>query len=90
VIGLVVVTDPTAVPPRVAYAIGTSVGDAVTRNRVRRRLRAIVAEANAHGRVPAGSYLVQVRPEAVGVTFSALRDDMYRALGHVSASGRGR
>src|SRR5579884_1302647 len=29
-------------PPRVAYAIGRKVGNAVTRNRIRRQLRAIV------------------------------------------------
>src|ERR1700694_4726853 len=31
-------------PPRVAYAVGRSVGNAVQRNRLRRRLRAIVSD----------------------------------------------
>ncbi|HWS46744.1 MAG TPA: ribonuclease P protein component, partial [Acidimicrobiia bacterium] len=34
-------------PPRVAFAVGRAVGPAVTRNRVRRRLRAIVRDASA-------------------------------------------
>ncbi len=43
--------------PRVAYAVGKRVGGAVVRNRLRRRLRAVVAEASAPtrtGRVPGG------------------------------------
>jgi ribonuclease P protein component len=52
---MTVITDPAAAPPRVAYAIGRSLGDAVDRNRVRRRLRALVrAHADA---LPAGWYL---------------------------------
>lgn len=34
--------DPETVPPRVAFSLGRSVGSAVARNRVRRRLRAIL------------------------------------------------
>lgn len=52
---------PTAAgPPRVAYAVGKGVGNAVTRNRVRRRLReAVRAEA---ARLAAGhAYLVGAR-----------------------------
>src|SRR5262249_32650867 len=36
--------DPTD-PPRVAYAVGRRIGNAVVRNRVRRRLRAAVQES---------------------------------------------
>ncbi len=50
-------------PPRVAYAVSRAVGSAVTRNRVRRRLRAAVRESHAllqggHG------YLWRVLPGA--------------------------
>ena len=37
--------DPTPTPPRVAYALGRAVGPAVVRNRLRRRLRALPADA---------------------------------------------
>ena len=53
---MTVIVDPSAVPPRVAYAVGRSAGNAVDRNRVRRRLRALV-HAHAAELVP-GWYLV--------------------------------
>jgi ribonuclease P protein component len=62
---------------RVAYAIGRRVGPAVTRNRVRRRLReAVRALDRASGGLPAGAYLVSVRPSAAGASYAALRDDL--------------
>jgi ribonuclease P protein component len=39
-----VITDPLATPPRVAFAVGRSVGSAPVRNRVRRRLRALARD----------------------------------------------
>jgi ribonuclease P protein component len=50
-------------PPRVAFAIGRSVGNAVTRNRLRRRLRALCHD---HRRefAPGHAYLIGARPHA--------------------------
>ena len=45
-------------PPRVAFAIGRSVGGAVVRNRIRRRLRSAMAEVQRARGLPAGSYLL--------------------------------
>lgn len=76
---------------RVAYAIGRRVGPAVARNRVRRRLReAVRALDRAAGGLPAGAYLVSVRPAAVGATSAELRDDLAAACAAatVPASGR--
>lgn len=50
--------DELAAPPRVAFAIGRSVGGAVVRNRIRRRLRSAMGELHRHGGLPAGSYLL--------------------------------
>ena len=62
---------------RVAYAIGRAVGPAVTRNRVRRRLReAVRALDRASDGLPAGAYLVSVRPSAAGASYAALCDDL--------------
>jgi ribonuclease P protein component len=47
-----------AEPPRVAFGIGRSVGGAVVRNRIRRRLRAGLRELQRTQRLPAGSYLL--------------------------------
>ncbi|MBJ7281947.1 MAG: ribonuclease P protein component [Acidimicrobiia bacterium] len=51
-------------PPRVAYALGKRVGDAPTRNRLRRRLRAAVRELDSE-LVAGSAYLIAARPEAV-------------------------
>jgi ribonuclease P protein component len=51
-----VITDPLAAPPRVAFAVGRSVGSAPLRNRVRRRLRALAREHA--GELAPGWYLV--------------------------------
>jgi ribonuclease P protein component len=54
---------------RVAYAVGRTVGGAVVRNRVRRRLRALVAALP----LAPGDYLVSVGPEAADLPFPELR-----------------
>lgn len=69
-------------PPRVAYAVG-GVGNAVVRNRLRRRLRAAVAGAEAE-LTPGGAYLVSARREALTMPFDALVDalaGLFRAAG---------
>ena len=53
---VVFVADPSVQPPQVAFAFGRALGSAVQRNRVRRRLRAILA-AYSHTLAP-GLYLV--------------------------------
>ena len=53
---MTVIPDPAATPPRVAYAVCRAVGNAVERNRVRRRLRAL-ARSHAAELAP-GWYLL--------------------------------
>ena len=79
----------------VAYAIGRPVGGAVVRNRVRRRLRALlVAEASRQPLAP-GYYLVGARPGAAGASFAELGADLTSAAATAPArrrdggSGRG-
>jgi ribonuclease P protein component len=55
--------------PAVAFAIGRHVGSAVERNRVRRRLRAILAEVA----VPPGTYLVSASAAAGTLSHQELR-----------------
>jgi len=64
--------DPSAVPLRVGFAVSRTVGTAATRNRIRRRLRAIVAAAApAHG-VEHGWLLIGATPSATKHTFVQL------------------
>ena len=57
-----VVLDPDLGPPRVAFAIGRAFGSAVERNRMRRRLRPLLAAAA--DRMAPGLYLIGARPIA--------------------------
>ena len=59
-------------PPRAGFAIGRSVGGAVVRNRIRRRLRAALRELQADGRLPAGTYLLGGRAELAHLPWSEL------------------
>lgn len=67
--------------PRVAFAVGRAVGNAVVRNRIRRRLRAACAEL----RPAAGIYLLTATSVAATCGYGELRADMARALHDVGA-----
>jgi ribonuclease P protein component len=70
--------------PGVAYAVGRSVGGAVVRNRLRRRLRAVVA---AHeDLLRPGSYLFGAEQAAVTLDARAMDDAVSTALRRVSES----
>ena len=70
--------DP-AQPPRVAFAIGRKAGGAVVRNRIRRRLRAIVREVEPL--LHPGAYLVGVTAEASSMSYGELKATVCEALG---------
>jgi ribonuclease P protein component len=67
--------------PRVAYGIGRKVGPAVVRNSIRRRLRSAAREIDrsADG-LPAGAYLVTVRPGAARLDYAELRSQLASAV----------
>jgi ribonuclease P protein component len=65
--------DPGADPPRLAFAVGRAVGPAVTRNRVRRRLQALLSTGT---RPPPGWYLIGARPSVNELTFDQLRSEL--------------
>lgn len=70
--------DPTI---RVGYTCSKKIGNAVARNRAKRRLRAVVSEALLPGAKPGWDYVLVGRP---GVTidrdFTALKGDLAYAL----------
>lgn len=83
---LVLLPQPGGTECRVAYAIGRTVGPAVTRNLVRRRLRELVrARADA---LPAGALLIRVAPAAASQSFATLGrtlDEALKALAPLAA-----
>jgi ribonuclease P protein component len=72
-------------PPRAGFAVGRSVGGAVLRNRIRRRLRAALREVQAQGRLPVGTYLLGGGPELAELPWSALVETLEAALDEVSS-----
>jgi ribonuclease P protein component len=70
-------------PPRVAFAIGRKVGHAVERNRLRRRLRAVLAAIEADA-LPAGAYLFTAQADAAALSHQELREHVERALTRIA------
>ena len=62
----------------VAYAVGRKVGNAVERNLLRRRMRAIASD-RARG-LPVGAYLVRCGPETKALQFNELKVAMSQAF----------
>jgi len=65
-------------PPRVAFSVPRSVGDAVTRNRVRRRLRSAVRE-HASVLEPGAAYLVRAGSGTADASYAQL-SSTFRAI----------
>ncbi|MFV0318394.1 MAG: ribonuclease P protein component [Microthrixaceae bacterium] len=59
--------------PALAFAVPRAFGTAVMRNRVRRRLRAVVHELEHAGEIPIGWFLVNVLPGAAEPGYGQLR-----------------
>jgi ribonuclease P protein component len=82
-----------ATKPRVGFTVTKSVGDAVVRNRVRRRLKeALRAAAPLEARAD-HDYVLMARREALGRRFAALVEDVrraFRAARRGEADDRGR
>ena len=69
--------DPSE-PPRVAYAVGRHAGGAVVRNRIRRRLRAVIRELSDE--LAPGAYLVGAGAQAATLSYRELRATVSEAL----------
>jgi ribonuclease P protein component len=71
-------------PPRIGFVVSRAVGNAVTRNRVKRRLRELVRVERE--RLPTGSLLVvRALPAAASASYGELRSDLARCLSRVTS-----
>jgi len=77
------VLDAELSTPHVAFAIGRPVGNAVTRNRLRRRLRALVREQSWSP----GWYLVGARPDVSELTFDQLATGVSKLSQRLEVAG---
>jgi ribonuclease P protein component len=65
---------------RVGYTVTRKVGNAVVRNRVRRRLREAVRTEAAGLMAPGHDYVIVGRQEVLGASFARLADELKRRL----------
>jgi len=77
--------------PQIAYSISRKVGSAVTRNRIRRRLRALLSEHfnTLETAPPVGAGVIIVLPGAADRTFTELHDQVQELMKKVEKSTRG-
>jgi len=72
-------------PPRFGFIVSKQVGTAVTRNTVRRRLKALCAEA-LDGVRPGSDVVIRALPASAAAPFSSLRDEVGRCLTRKAAA----
>jgi ribonuclease P protein component len=72
-------------PVRVGFTVSKKVGNAVERNRVRRRLREIVRLSDAAGLRSGHDYVLIGRRGALSLPFERMTDDFNKALRRLRA-----
>jgi len=79
---LVPMSDEATDPAKVGFVVAKSVGPAVTRNRVKRRLRHLMRERITS--LPGGSLLVvRALPDSAAASYGDLTVELDRCLGRV-------
>ncbi len=88
VVHLWVDTDAEPGPVQVGFTVSKSVGNAVTRNRVKRRLRHLTREhlLALEGLPGRAALVVRALPAAADASYAALGADLARTLDRVSTS----
>lgn len=72
---------------RVGYAVGRRTGGAVERNRLRRRLRAVVRDIETDEGLRPGAYLVAPGPETSGLAYKELIRTLREAMRRAQMAG---
>jgi ribonuclease P protein component len=77
-----------ALPPlRVGFTASRKIGNAVERNRARRRLRALAAAILPHGARPDWDYVLVARREALRRDFATMGEELRAALRRLQPGG---
>ena len=74
-------------PVRVGFTVSKKVGNAVERNRVRRRLREVIRLSSRARMRPGHDYVLIGRRAALELPFERLVEDFAQALGRVHGKG---
>jgi ribonuclease P protein component len=69
---------------RVGYTVSRKVGNAVVRNRMKRRFRALAREILPMSGVPGADHVLIGRQSGIERPFAELRDDLVKALRKVT------
>ena len=77
--------DKAARPPSFGFTVTKKIGNAVVRNRIRRRLRAVARQAALHGAAGA-DYVLIARSAALTLPFERLVTDLIGGLAALPAS----
>jgi ribonuclease P protein component len=72
----------------VAYAITRAYGPAVHRNRLRRRLRAILRDLDRTDELPPVMLLIGPRPRSIELTFDQIRQDLTSLVQEIRSQHR--
>jgi len=78
--------DPSTTTTSVAFSLSRALGPAVTRNRLRRRLRAILREMAPT--LPGGLLMIGANQRAIELTFDRLRMELQQLLSTAISSTR--
>jgi ribonuclease P protein component len=71
---------PTTEPPRIGYTVTAKTGNAVERNRIRRRLREAVRTQAALQMQPGTDYVIVGRREILSAPFETLKSELSRRI----------
>lgn len=77
-----------AAPARIGFTVTRKIGNAVERNRIRRRLREIVRLSGAPAMRHGHDYVLIGRRSALNAPFDKMTDEFARALSRVHAQSR--
>lgn len=83
-----VVVEPAKIPVQAAFSVTKRCGNAVVRNRIRRRLRSALCQISRD--LEPGAYLLSPEPEVATMTYRDLVENVATAAADAARQGRAR